>query len=161
MQATSNTHLITKVHRASVGFRPCLWLFSQTHIYTQLFFSPSLKSIESLRKYWQLEATTGWSDSRKPLIMITSSYFSFSFPPFFLSPALDLLPPWPGHDLLTNMSMSYLPQRRAADHSITSFPFLMPQNIHHCCLFYCMVSVYTDKQPSELMTHGGAGGCFL
>lgn len=110
---------------------------SNTHIHS-IFFFLSLKSIESPRKYWQLEATTGWSDSRKPLIMITSSYFSFSFPPFFLSPVLDLLPPWPGHDLLTNMSMSYLPQRRAADHSITSFLFLMPQNIH-CCLFSTIV----------------------
>ncbi len=59
-----------------------LTLLSNTHIHSTFFFSPSLKSIESLRKYWQLEATTGWSDSRKPLIMITSSYFSFSFPRF-------------------------------------------------------------------------------
>lgn len=62
---------------------------SLKHTYTLNFFFQSLKSIESLRKYWQLEATTGWSDSRKPLIMITSSYFSpfplFCFPLFPLS----------------------------------------------------------------------------
>ncbi len=117
---------------------------SLKHTYTLNFFlpSPSLKSIESPRKYWQLEATTRWSDSRKPLIMITSSYF-FPFPLFHF-PLFPLSCAWSTSPLtwswFINQHVHVIPATEESSRPlITSFPFLMPQNIHCCCLFFTIV----------------------
>lgn len=85
IRATSNTHLITKVHRASVGLWPCLCLFSQTHIYTQLF-SWALKvlslpgSTDSFGRKPD-EVTVGSHSLWSPLPI--SLFFLFFISPFF------------------------------------------------------------------------------